>query len=143
MAKQWPHPTAIDPQTVTPRLGSAYPAPYDRECAGRDRRSLAAALGLKAFNAELWRLPPGTWSSHRHWHSKNDELIYILEGELVLVTDEGERTLRAGMVCGFPAGKPDGHALINRADRDAVIIEIADREAGDAVTHTDPALAGT
>ena len=83
------------------------------------------------------RLPPGCWSSQRHWHTLEDELVYILEGELVLVTDSGERALTAGMVAGFPAGKHDGHHMINRSDRDAIYLEIGDRIAEDEAEYPD------
>ena len=83
-------------------------------------------------------LPPGCWSSQRHWHSHEDEFVYVLEGELTLVTDAGEQVLRAGMAAGFPAGQPDGHHLINRTDRPAVYLEVGTRrEDVDEVDYPD------
>jgi uncharacterized cupin superfamily protein len=94
-------------------------------------------VGLKNFGVNLMRLPPGCASSQRHWHSKQDEFVYVLEGEVVLVTDAGEQSLRAGMAAGFPAGKPDGHHLVNRGARDALVLEVGDRTAGDEGDYSD------
>jgi uncharacterized cupin superfamily protein len=82
-------------------------------------------------------LPPGFASSQRHWHSRQDELVYIVEGDLVLVTDDGEQLLTAGMAAGFPAGRADGHHLVNRSGRDALVLEIGDRTAADEVDYSD------
>ena len=86
---------AIDPAKVEPLVGSDYPAPFDRIAAGRERRALGDALGLKNFGVNLTRLPPGCASSQRHWHTRQDEFVYVLEGEVVLVTDAGETTIAA------------------------------------------------
>jgi uncharacterized cupin superfamily protein len=107
--------------------GSRYPAPYDQPCAARFRRCLGDAAGLTHFGVNLTRLPAGTWSAQRHWHTAEDEFIYIVDGELVLVTDAGEETLRAGDCAGFKAGVPDGHHLQNRSDRDALFLEVGSR----------------
>lgn len=128
---------ALDPATVPARRGSSYPPPFDRLVAPRERRALGDALGLKNFGVNLLRLPPGCASSQRHWHTRQDEFVYVLEGEAVLVTDGGEQTLSAGMAAGFPAGTGDGHHLINRSDRDALLLEVGDRAAGDEVDYSD------
>ena len=128
---------AIDPAKVEPHVGSDYPAPFDRIAADRERRALGDAVGLKNFGVNLMRLPPGCASSQRHWHTRQDEFVYVLEGEVVLVTDAGEQSLRAGMVAGFPAGKPDGHHLVNRGARDALVLEVGDRTAGDEGDYSD------
>ena len=73
----------------------------------------------------------------RHWHSKQDEFVYVLEGELTLVTDQGEQVLRAGMAAGFAAGSGDGHHMVNRSDATARYLEVGDRRPGDAVTYPD------
>src|SRR5258708_4622341 len=98
-----PRMPALDPMTIKPDIGSDYPAPFNAPVAGRERRRLGNALGLTNFGVNLMRLPPGFASSQRHWHSRQDELVYVVEGELVLVTDAGEQLLTAGMAAGFPA----------------------------------------
>jgi uncharacterized cupin superfamily protein len=118
--------------------GSRYPAPYDAPCAQRFRRRLGDVAGLTQFGVNLTRLPAGAWSAQRHWHSAEDEFIYVLEGELVLVTDSGEETLRAGDCAGFKAGVPDGHHLLNRSEREALYLEVGGRRPGeDAVVYPD------
>ncbi len=130
-------PPALDPKTLTAKKGSDYPEPFDAAAAGRERRALGDALGLKNFGVNLLHLPPGNASSQRHWHSRQDEFVYIIEGEVVLVTDAGEQMLRAGMVAGFPAGSGDGHHLINRSDRDVICLEVGDRTANDDCDYSD------
>ena len=128
---------ALDPATLVPHLGSSYPAPFDAAVATREKRALGDALGLTNFGVNLTRLPPGMASAQRHWHTKEDEFVYIVEGELMLVTDAGEQCLSAGMVAGFPAGKKDGHFLVNRSGRDAVYLEVGNRAADDEVDYPD------
>jgi len=128
---------ALDPATVAPGPPSDYPAPFRALVAGRERRRLGEALGLKNFGVNLMRLPPGCASSQRHWHSRQDEFVYVVAGEVVLVTDGGEQLLTAGMAAGFPAGKADGHHLVNRSARDALLLEVGDRTAGDEVDYSD------
>lgn len=130
-------PAALDPATLPARTGSSYPASFRAAVAGREKRALGDALGLKGFGVNLVRLPPGCWSSQRHWHTLEDELVYLLEGELVLVTDAGEQILTAGMVAGFPGGRPDGHHMINRSSRDALYLEVGDRLAEDEADYPD------
>ena len=117
--------------------GSRYPAPYHEPCKNRFRRVLGDAASLTHFGANLTRLPSGTWSSQRHWHSAEDEFIYMLEGELVLVTDSGEEIIRAGDCVGFKAGNPDGHHLQNRSHADVVLLEVGSRKAEDAGDYPD------
>jgi len=118
---------ALDPQAVPARRGSSYPAPFRAQVEARSKRPLGDATGLTQFGVNLVLLPPGCWSSQRHWHSHEDEFVYVLEGELTLVTDAGEQVLRAGMAAGFPAGEADGHHLINRTDRPATYLEVGSR----------------
>ena len=106
---------------------SGYPAPFDEPCNARVRQVLGDAAGLTQFGVNLTRLSPGAWSSQRHWHTAEDEFVYVLEGTLTLVTDSGEEVLRAGDCAGFKAGTPDGHHLQNRSDRDALFLEIGTR----------------
>jgi uncharacterized cupin superfamily protein len=108
--------------------GSRYPAPYDAPCAARARQRLGDAAGLTDFGVNLLRLPPGTWSSQRHWHSAEDEFTYVLEGEVVLVTDAGEEVLGPGDCAGFKAGVRDGHHLQNRSSRAALVLEVGSRK---------------
>jgi uncharacterized cupin superfamily protein len=128
---------ALDPATVEPRIGSDYPIRFRAMVASRERRRLGDALGLKNFGVNLMRLPPGCASSQRHWHSRQDEFVFVVAGEVVLVTDGGEQRLSAGMAAGFPAGKPDGHHLINRGASDSLLLEVGDRTAGDEVDYSD------
>jgi uncharacterized cupin superfamily protein len=85
----------------------------------------------------LLRLPPGAWSSQRHWHTREDEFIYVLSGEVVLVTNAGEEVLRAGDSAGFKAQDPDGHCLQNRGTADATVLEIGSRIPGESATYSD------
>ena len=133
---------ASDPSGLKPRIGSSYPAPYGALCMGREKRALGDVFGIKNFGVNVTRIAPGAASAQRHWHTHQDELIYMLEGELVLVTDAGEQVLTPGMTAGFPAGVPNGHMLINRTDREAVYLEVGDRTAGDEVEYPDIDMAG-
>jgi uncharacterized cupin superfamily protein len=128
---------ALDAMTIEPDIGSGYPEPFKAKVAGRERRRLGDAFGLRNFGVNLMRLPPGYASSQRHWHSRQDELVYIVAGELVLVTDAGEQLLTAGMAAGFPAGRADGHHLVNRSGRDALVLEVGDRTPADEVDYSD------
>ena len=115
------------------RVGSGYPSPFDEPCRLRKRWRLGDAAGLTQFGVNHMRLPPGAWSSQRHWHAEEDEFVWVLEGEVVLVADEGEQTLRPGDCAGFPAGVANGHQLQNRSDRDAVVLEVGSRRPSDEV----------
>ena len=130
-------PTALDPADLPERTGSSYPAAFQAPVAGRRKRVLGDALGLTQFGVNLVVLEPGAWSAQRHWHSAEDEFVYVVEGELALVTDQGEHTLRAGMVAGFPASRADGHHLVNRSDRSASYLEIGTRVPDDRVVYPD------
>jgi uncharacterized cupin superfamily protein len=117
----------IDLGRVPVVRGASYPAPFDAPCAARARQRLGEAAGLSDFGVNLLRLAPGVWSSQRHWHTAEDEFVFVVEGEVVLVTDAGEETLRAGECAGFRAGVADGHHLQNRSAHDAVVLEIGSR----------------
>src|SRR5687767_2082128 len=106
-------PPALDPSTLKPRTGSGYPEPYRSRVLPREKRALGEALGLTRVAVNLTTLPPGKESSMRHWHTCEDELVFVIEGEVILRTDEGEQLLRAGMCAGFPGGAQDGHQLLN------------------------------
>jgi uncharacterized cupin superfamily protein len=123
-------------------VGSGYPTPHDEPCRQRKRVRLGDAAGLTQFGVNLLRLPPRVWSSQRHWHAAEDEFVYILEGEVVLVTGAGEEVLRAGDCAGFKAGEADGHCLQNRTNVEVVLLEIGTRNPeGDAVDYPDIDLA--
>jgi uncharacterized cupin superfamily protein len=113
----------LDPSEVPVRRGGGYPHPYAEPLRGREKRALGDPLGLTQFGVNLVTLPPGNWSSQRHWHANEDEFVYIVEGEVTLVTDAGETILGPGMTAGFPAGGADGHHLINRSDKPVVYLE--------------------
>ena len=117
----------IDPKTLPETVGTLYPPPFDKPCRARGRRKLGDAAGLTQYGVNLLRLPPGVWSSQRHWHTAEDEFVWVLEGEVVLVTDEGEQLLVAGDCAGFPAGAPNGHHLQNRSTQEAVLLEVGSR----------------
>jgi uncharacterized cupin superfamily protein len=129
--------TRIDVASLTSVVGTLYPPPFDVPCRARDRTKLGDAAGLSQFGVNLLRLPPGAWSSQRHWHTSGDEFVYVLSGEVVLVTDGGEEILRAGDAAGFPAGDTNGHCLQNRSDRDTQVLEIGTRLPDDAAYYSD------
>jgi uncharacterized cupin superfamily protein len=128
---------ALDPATVQPRSDSGYPEPYRSRVLPREKRRLGAALGLEQFGVNLTTLPPGKESSMRHWHTHEEEFVYVLEGEVVLRTDAGEQLLRAGQCAGFPAGSGDGHQFVNRSERPAVYLEVGSRNEADEVFYPD------
>lgn len=127
----------VDISAVPERKGVGYPAPFDALSAGRIRQRLGNAGGLTDFGVNLMRLPPGNWSSQRHWHSHEDELVYVLEGELVLIEDGGETVLKAGDCAAFPKGTGDGHHLINRSEAVAIYLEVGSRWPEDLTTCSD------
>ena len=130
-------PSWLDPKSVTPRLGSIYPPPFGDPLAGREKRALGDALNLTQFGVNLVTLAPGSWSSQRHWHTNEDEFVYVLEGDVTLVTDQGEKTLGPGMAAGFPAGNANGHHLINRSDKPALYLEVGTRALTEEAQYSD------
>ena len=127
----------IDVSAIAPVIGTLYPAPFDQPCRNRERRKLGDAASLTQFGVNFLRLAPGVWSSQRHWHSVADELIYVLSGEVVLVTDGGEEVLYAGDAAGFKAGDTNGHCLQNRSDREVLVLEIGSRITTDSAYYSD------
>jgi uncharacterized cupin superfamily protein len=127
----------IDVGRVPVRKGSGYPARYAAPCAERLRQRLGNAGGLADFGVNLMRLPPGGWSSQRHWHSHEDEFVYVLEGELVLIEDGGETTLRSGDCAAFPKNSGDGHHMANRSQAPAVYLEVGSRHPQDVIVCSD------
>lgn len=124
-------------------VGSGYPAPFDAPCLERKRVRLGAAAGLSQFGVNLLHLQPGTWSSQRHWHAREDEFVYVLAGEVVLVTNAGETVLRAGDCAGFPHGVADGHHLQNRGTEVAVVLEVGTDDKQDVAEYPDVDLRAT
>jgi uncharacterized cupin superfamily protein len=131
---------ALDPATVTPRTGSGYPEPFRSRVLPREKRALGDATGLTKIGINLTTLMPGKESSVRHFHTLEDEFVFVLEGEVVLRTDEGEQTLVAGMCAGFPAGTTNGHQLVNRTSRPARYLEISNRDPADTAEYPDDDL---
>lgn len=132
---------AIDPADVEEHAGTFYPDAIKGASEARLKKRLGDAAGLTKFGVNLTTLPPGAASALRHWHAEEDEFIYVLEGEVTVVSDAGEQVLTPGMAAGFPAGKPDGHMLRNRAGAPAVVLEVGNRVPRDTVTYPDDDLA--
>lgn len=130
----------IDSQNVPVKQGSNYPDQFKPKVAGRLKQRLGDAVGLSNFGVNQVTLQPGGQSALRHWHTKQDEFIYVLSGELTLITDVGEQVLTAGMAAGFPAGEANGHHLVNRSDQVAVYLEVGDRTPDDQVVYPDDDL---
>lgn len=131
---------ALDSDAVTEVRGSGYPEPFKSRMGDRIKQRLGAALGLQQFGVNRVRLGPGGQSALRHWHTHEEEFVYLLEGELVLRTDRGEQTLRAGDCAGYPANRGDGHQLLNRGDSVAVYLEIGTRSEQDRCHYPDDDL---
>lgn len=127
----------INIATVPVRPGSGYPPPFDAPCATRTRRRLGDVGGLSDFGVNLMTLPPGGWSSQRHWHSHEDEFVFVLEGELILVEDDSETVLRAGDCAAFAKGTGNGHHMINRSSTTALYLEVGSRQPQDLTTCSD------
>ena len=127
----------IEIDKVVSHIGSGYPKPFDVPVAKRVRKRLAEAAGLTKIGVTLLRLPPGAWSTQRHWHIDSDEFVYVLSGEVVLVTDDGEEVLRAGDAAGFKASDRNGHHLQNRSSVDATLLEIGNHLENDTAYYPD------
>ena len=118
----------FDPRTAEAVVGTLYPPPFDEPCLTRERRRLGDMAGLTQFGVNLLRLPPGAWWSQRHWHTTEDEFVYVLSGEVTLVSNAGAEVLHAGDCAGFKANDSDGHCLQNRSGADATVLEIGTRD---------------
>ncbi|ATU91742.1 cupin domain-containing protein [Phyllobacterium zundukense] len=127
----------IDVAAVPKHKGSSYPLPFDAPCAERIRQRLGNLGGLTDFGVNLMHLPPGNWSNQRHWHSDEDEFVYVLEGELVLIEDGGETLLCAGDCAAFPKNSGNGHHMINKSAAMAVYLEVGTRSPADITTCSD------
>lgn len=130
-------PVAVAAASVAPRAKpSNYPEPFFSRMSGREKRQLGDVFGLKNFGVNLTRLAPGGESALLHTHSRQDEFIYVLQGEPTLVMENGESVLKPGMCAGFPA-KGMAHQLVNRTGEDVYILEIGDRTPGDEGSYPD------
>ena len=127
----------IDLTSAPSAKGSTYPPPHDEACKGRDALRLGIAAGLTQFGVNLVTLEPGAWSSQRHWHAVEDEFVWVVEGELVLVEDGGETLLGPGDCAGFKGGVENGHHLVNRTDRPARFLAVGTRENADHGVYPD------
>jgi uncharacterized cupin superfamily protein len=127
----------IDVTALASVVGTLYPPPFDEPCRTRERKRLGDLAGLTQFGVNLLRLPPGAWSSQRHWHTTEDEFVYVLSGEVTLVTDAGAEVLRAGDAAGFKANDRDGHCLQNRSAAEATVLEIGTRAADNVAYYSD------
>jgi uncharacterized cupin superfamily protein len=133
-------PPAVPAMSLPGVKRSLYPEPFRSRMGDRVKRRLGEAFGLTHYGVNLVHLGPGAQSALRHWHTHEDELVYILSGELVLITDAGEQVVTAGMCVGFPAGAPNAHHLVNRSDQPASYLEIGDRVPGDMAHYPDDDL---
>ncbi|WP_413172733.1 cupin domain-containing protein [Anabaena azotica] len=130
----------INPENIPHRTTSVYPEVFKYRIAGRVKQALGNAAGLKNFGVNLVTLSPGSCSALRHWHHKQDEFIYIIQGEATLVTNAGEQILTPGMMAGFPAGEANGHQIVNKSSEIAIYLEVGDRTPGDEVDYPDDDL---
>lgn len=128
---------AIEAVEIEGKRSTSYPDEFRRPVENRHKRAIGDCFGLTKYGVNYVELEPGTWSAQRHWHSHEDELIFVLTGELTLITDSGEQRLTPGMVAGFPAGVADGHHLVNRGNAVAAYLEIGDRDTADEVFYPD------
>ena len=127
----------IDRGKAPVRTTTVYPAEFKHVCEGREKAALGNVAGLTQFGVNLTRLKPGAASALRHWHENEDEFVYVVEGELVLIEDGGETLLRTGDAAGFKAGVPNGHQLINKTNRDAVYLEVGTRAPNERAHYPD------
>ena len=120
-------PAVIDTALLDPKIGTSYPVGFDEKCKKREKKVLGDLFDLTQFGVNLTTLPAGQWSALRHWHQNEDEFIYVVSGELVLVDDNGEHGLTVGMCAGFSAGVSNGHHIVNNSDQPASFIEVGTR----------------
>jgi uncharacterized cupin superfamily protein len=130
-----------DISEATARVGgSSYPPPHNEKLEGRKTWMLTKQFGLMQFGVNRVELPPGGWSTQRHWHKTNDEAVIVISGELTLVTDDGEEILRAGDCVGFKAGDRNAHHMQNRGTEPAIYYDIGGRDSWDVSTFPDIGL---
>jgi uncharacterized cupin superfamily protein len=127
----------IDVSSVPSESGGTYPKPFDEPCIAQSCQRLGRFAGVTQFGVNLTVIEARAWSSQRHWHSHEDEFVWVLEGELTLVTDAGEETLRAGDCVAFKSGDRDGHHLVNKSNSPARVLEIGTSDPRDRCTYPD------
>jgi len=127
----------IDLSAIPAQTGCNYPPPFDGPCLPQSSQRLARSAGLTRFGVNLTVMQPGAWSSQRHWHSHEDEFVWVVEGELTLITDAGEEVLGPGDCAAFKAGDPDGHHLVNKSGRPATVLEIGNAHPEDRCVYPD------
>jgi uncharacterized cupin superfamily protein len=127
----------IDLSLVSAESGGTYPHPFDEPCRAQSCKRLARHAGLTQFGVNVTVIEAGAWSSQRHWHSHEDEFVWVLDGELTLITDAGEEPLRAGDCAAFRSGDPDGHHLVNKSGRLARVLEIGTSNPHDRCAYPD------
>ncbi len=130
-------PSTIKAADAPKRIGSRYPAPHDAPCIDRSKAVLGDVFGLNQFGVNLVTLQPGAWSSQRHWHEKEDEFVFVVEGEIVLVDDDGEHLMTPGMCAGFKANSGNGHCLKNLTDKPVVYLEVGTRAQNETAWYSD------
>lgn len=131
---------AIDSADIAARIGTGYPEQFAEKCKLREKKVLGDVFGLTQFGVNLTTLPPGQWSALRHWHENEDEFVYVISGSLVLVDDDGEHPLTAGMCAGFPAGAKNGHHIVNNSDEPGSFIEVGTRAPTEHAEYPDADL---
>lgn len=128
----------IDIDKVPEDVATGYPVQFRNVIQGRSRKRLGNAIGLTQFGVNICTIRPGSQSSQRHWHANEDEFVYVLDGEVVVIEDDGEIVLKKGEAAGWKAGAPNGHTIVNRSDRDALVLEVGTRDpVGDKVVYSD------
>lgn len=137
-----PTPATLRAWDVAPRIGTVYPAVFAHVVNGRSKRALGDQFGLDQFGVNLTTLAPGAASALRHYHQREDEFVYVLDGELTLVDNSGEHPMTPGMCAGFKAGVANGHQLVNRSSKPATYIEIGTRSPDEAASYPDVDLKG-
>lgn len=136
-------PSGFDPKSLPESNSTSYPEPFRAGNTRRWYRRLAAHAGITHYGVNLVRIEPGGMSSQRHWHMKEDEFVYVLDGETVLVTDAGEQVLTPGMCAGFPAGVRNGHHFLNRTSRDVLLLVVGDNAPDEEVGYPDIDMHGS
>lgn len=136
-------PAVVNAVEVPARTGTAYPPQHAGAVKGREKRVLGDLFGLTQFGVNLTTLAPGSWSSHRHWHEAEDEFVYVLEGEVILIDDRGEHRMTPGMCAGFKAGVANAHHLVNRSQRPAVFLEVGTRAPDERAHYADVDMAAS
>ena len=135
-------PATLKAKEIQARTSTIYPPPYAGALAGREKRVLGDPFGITQFGVNLTTMAPGTWSSQRHWHEREDEFIYVLSGELTLIDDAGEHLLTAGMCAGFKAAVSNGHHLVNKSAGSATYLEIGARSDNERVHYSEADMKG-